>query len=331
MNAVRPRLSVVCPVYQEEASLPYFHAELVRVLEGLRGELDFEIIYVEDGSPDRTRELLRRMAAADARVRYLFLSRNFGHQASLLAGLRNARGDIVLMMDADLQHPPALIPELLRRWREGADVVITIREYDRSTGRAKRFLSTAFYSVMRHLSRTEIRQSAADFRLMTRRALNALLELRDAQLFLRGMVEWVGFPTAEVPFVAPPRQAGRSKYTLGRQLDLAIDGMLSFSHLPLRLSLTLGLMMLLLGIVSGGIFFVRWLGGYHGGAQMGLFLCVECFIGGAILVGLGIVGEYVGRIFEQVQGRPQYFIQEAGNMAAEDAEVNRNSASRCAA
>jgi glycosyltransferase involved in cell wall biosynthesis len=314
MNAPRRLLSIVCPVYQEEAALPRFHAGLMRVLQSLHPQFDVEVVYVEDGSTDDTQNILRRLAAEDARVRYLMLSRNFGHQPSLLAGLRSARGDLVIMMDADLQHPPELIPMLLDHWRAGADVVNTVRRYDVTVSPIKRFLSSGFYRMMRQLSRTKIRESAADFRLMSRRALDALLQLGDAPLFLRGMVEWVGFLSAEVSFVAPPRAAGRSKYTLCKQVALAVDGMVSFSRVPLRLALTLGLLLLTLGLICGGVFAGRWLAGRHDGAQMGLFLCVECCVGGAILLCLGIIGEYIGRIFEQVQGRPPYLIREAGNI-----------------
>ena len=234
MTLARPRLTVVCPAYQEEAALPAFHAELARVADGLAGEYDVDMLYVDDGSPDGTLAVMRRLAAQDGRVRYVSLSRNFGHQAALTAGLEHATGDLVVSMDTDLQHPPEVIPRLLDGWQAGADVVITVREDDATLGRFKGLASRAFYRLMRAVSRTEIRPAAADFRLMTRPAVQALLGMRESHRFLRGMVQWLGFPTAEVRFDAGRASAGKSKYTFRRQLALGLNGMFSFSRVPLR-------------------------------------------------------------------------------------------------
>lgn len=315
MSANPPTLSLVCPAYNEEEVLPCFHRELSAVIDRLGQDYRIEVIYVDDGSRDGTLETLRKMAAADARVRYLSFSRNFGHQAALTAGLEAARGDVVITMDSDLQHPPALIPALLEQWRAGKDVVLTIRQ-DNDTGLVKRWTSRWFYVLMRLLSDTEIRAAAADFRLMSRRAVDALLQMREAHRFLRGMVQWLGFPSAEIPFVVQQRAAGRSKYNLKRMLALAADGAISFSRTPLRLVMLSGLLLSGLGVVGTASSLGCWLA--RGGADAGwtVVLGALLLIGGGILFALGVVGEYVGRIYEQVKGRPLYVVKEAGNLSA---------------
>jgi dolichol-phosphate mannosyltransferase len=311
-----PKLSIVCPAYEEEEVLPLFHRELAAALDRLGDRFQVEILYVDDGSRDRTLEVIRELARGDARVRYLSFSRNFGHQAALTAGLEHAGGDAVLMLDSDLQHPPALIPDLVERWQAGADVVITVRGDDPALGLFKRLSSKMFYRVMRWLSETEVRFAAADYRLMSRRALDALLQLRESHRFLRGMVQWLGFPTAEVPFQPALRQAGVSKYTVRRMTSFAADALLSFSRLPLRLALGLGLPAVLFGLGYGGYTAVRallWPASFE--ATWAFLLVSVYLVGGCILCGLGLVGEYVGRIYEQVKGRPLYVLKESSHGA----------------
>lgn len=304
------QLSVVCPAFNEEEVLPRFHAELCAVLEPLRGEYEVEILYVDDGSRDRTLEVLRRLAAADARVRYLSFSRNFGHQAALTAGLEHARGDVVVSMDSDLQHPPELVPVLLAKWREGHDLVLTLRQDDPRLSPFKRLSSRAFYRLLRWLSDTEVRAAASDFRLMSRKALDALLRLHETHRFLRGMVNWLGFPTATVPFMPASRAGGVSKYTVRRMLTLALDGMLSFSKVPLRLALLLGALLFLLGLGEGAWALAQAL--FKPAASgTGVVLAALFLVGGCVLGALGVLGEYVGRIYEQVKGRPHYLLKEA--------------------
>ena len=257
MSTNKPLVSIVSPVYEEEEALPHFHRVLTSVLDGLTDQYDIEIIYVDDGSRDGTLPLLRRLARQDPRVRYYSFSRNFGHQAALTAGMERARGDAVVTLDSDLQHPPALIPALLQRWKEGNDVVVTIRADDVTLGLFKRLSSRCFYALMGRLSDVAIRPAAADFRLTSRRGLDALLRLRETHRFLRGMVQWVGFPTAEVPFDPAARRGGQSKYTLLRQLNFGFDGMLSFSRAPRRLPLYFGLAAGAAGLAAGGYVALR--------------------------------------------------------------------------
>jgi dolichol-phosphate mannosyltransferase len=305
-------LSVVCPAFEEEEVLPRFHSELTAVLHSLGTSYTSEILYVDDGSRDGTLEVLRSLGAADPRVRYLSLSRNFGHQAALTAGLEHASGDVVITLDADLQHPPALIPVLLEHWKAGNDVVLTLRADDPRLTRAKRLFSQLFYRLMGMISNTELRASAADFRLMTRKAVDGLLRLHESHRFLRGMVSWLGFRTATVPYAPASRAAGVSKYTVRKMLSLAVDGMLSFSRVPLRLALVLGGMLTALGLGIAGWGIVR-AACFAAPVDWGWFVLMTTvlLVGGGVLGAVGIVGEYVGRIYEQVKGRPIYLLKDA--------------------
>lgn len=310
MTAPRYKLSIVCPAFEEEQVLPHFHAELCAALAPLQNEYDFEIIYIDDGSRDGSLAYLRRLAAGDARIRYLSFSRNFGQQAALTAGMEHARGDAVITLDSDLQHPPSLVPTLVEQWRNGYDIVLTFREDDPRLSYFKRLSSRFFNTVMRWLSDTPVSSAASDYRLLSRPAVDALLCLPEKHRFLRGMVNWLGFRTTTVAFHPASRGAGATKYTLRRMLALAVDAMLSFSKLPLRLSLLLGLFLVVLGGGFGAALLGRSLWGSDiGGTQ--LVLIALFLIGGAILCGLGIVGEYVGRIYEQVKGRPLYLLKES--------------------
>lgn len=308
-----PYLSVVCPAYEEEEVLPLFHQELSRVLTGLEEQHAVEIIYVDDGSRDRTLHVLKDLADRDPRVRYLSFSRNFGHQAALTAGLEHARGDVVITLDSDLQHPPELIPVLLEKWRAGWDIVLTIRADDPDLSYFKRFSSQCFYRVMRWCSDTEIRFAAADFRLLSRRVVDSLLELRETHRFLRGMVQWLGYPTVEVPFQPANRKAGVSKYTVRRMLNFAIDAIFSFSKVPLRLSLGVGLLFVAFSLLFAGAMLVQAV--ISSNLELGWsFLIGSLYlIGGSLLCAIGLVGEYVGRIYEQVKGRPLYLLKETSD------------------
>ncbi len=312
MTSPPRKLSIVCPAYEEKEVLPAFHAELCAVLDTLGPEYSIEIVYVDDGSRDGTLEVLRELAKQDHRARYLSLSRNFGKEAALTAGLEHARGDVVITLDTDLQHPPALIPTLLERWREGHDIVFTLRQDDPQLGPFKRLTSQAFHRLMRWLSDSEVSTDASDYRLMSRKAVDGLLSLRETHRFLRSMVSWLGFPATTVLFQVASRGGGVSKFTLGPLLKLACDGMLSFSKVPLRLSLLAGLVVGLLGpLVGAAALATALLGAPLFPAGVGAILVAVLVVGGLVLCGLGIVGEYVGRIYEEVKGRPLYLLKEA--------------------
>jgi dolichol-phosphate mannosyltransferase len=244
-------------------------------------------------------------------VRYLSFSRNFGHQAAVTAGLEHARGDIVVSLDTDLQHPPALIAVLIDEWRKGHDLVLTEREYPAATSWFKRVSSAAFYRAMGWLSTTPVKPAASDFRLMSRPAVDALLKMRETHRFLRGMVSWVGFKTVSVPFRAAERAAGQSRFTFKSLMRLASDGLLSFSCLPLRLPLYAGGALLLLGVLHALLVLVLALFGADVGPWMlhataGLTLLLN----GLVLTSVGVLGEYLGRVYEQVKQRPLYVLKE---------------------
>ncbi len=314
----KARLSVVCPAYEEEESLPHFHRELGAVLDTLANRYDVEVIYVDDGSADGTLGLLRRLAASDPRVRYLSFSRNFGHQAAIMAGMESATGDVVVTLDSDLQHPPALIPTLLEKWREGNDVVLTVRQEDPELGWFKRLSSRWFYRLINRVSDTPIPFAAADFRLLSRRALDGLLRLREARPFLRGLVQWLGFPQAEVPFVPARRTAGTSKYNLWRMVGLSLDALFSFSKVPLRVATVLGLLATSVGLILAGVGLVRAAFGLPGADAGHTFLLVTVYLlGGGILFALGALGEYVGRVHDQVRARPLFLVKEQSSTPGE--------------
>lgn len=311
MKPVAPLVSIVCPAFQEEEVLPHFHAELSAVLAGLEPQFRFEVLYVDDGSSDGTLAYLRQLVEEDPRVGYFSLSRNFGHQAALTAGLEHARGEAVIAMDSDLQHPPAVLPAMLEKWEQGHDVVLTIRQEDKQLSLFKRTTSALFYKLMGLFSNTEIRLAAADFRLLSRPALEAFLQLREQHRFVRGMVQWLGFRTAEISFMPDPRRAGQSKYTLRRMLRLAGDGLFSFTSLPLRLPVVAGLAVWGLGLLQLG-----------GAVALGIFsaqgvdllqqyqLTLLHLLGGGLLCALGTIGEYLGRVYDEVRRRPLYLLRE---------------------
>jgi dolichol-phosphate mannosyltransferase len=304
-----PLLSVVSPAFNEAEGLPHFHAALAAVLDQMAGAYRTEIIYVDDGSRDGTLAVLRRLAVEDGRVRYLSLSRNFGNQAALTAGLEHAAGDAVITMDSDLQHPPSLIPTLVEKWRLGSDVVLTVRAggTDRTQNWLKRNASTMFHDLLRRWSSLDVRPGASDYRLLSRRAIDNLLRLGEAHRYVRGLVQWLGFPEAEVPFDTAPRFAGVSRYTFGRLMRLAFDGLLSFSRMPLQVTIAGGL-------TAVGMSFVVCSGlvlAYRPDAVTIAGLLAVHIVGASVLASVGVLGAYVVRIFEESKGRPLYVVKES--------------------
>ena len=302
-------LSIVIPCFDEETVIGETHRRLVATLEAILG-LGFEILYVDDGSRDATLSVLRALQRDDSRVRVLVLSRNFGHQIAITAGLQSAAGDVVVVLDADLQDPPEVIPEMLEHWRRGADVAYGVRtERDGETA-FKRWTASAFYRLMNRLADVPIPNNAGDFRLMSRRVVDAFLAMPERDRFVRGMVTWAGFRQEPVPYRRAPRAAGESKYPLRKMLRFAAAGILSFSAAPLRLATWLGL--LASGFAALGIVYVlavrlltdAWIAGW---AMQSI---ITLFLGGVQLVVLGVLGEYLGRIYAEVKRRPLYLIRE---------------------
>ncbi len=298
-------LSVVAPVLDEEATVTEFVRRVAAALEGL----PYELLLVDDGSTDRTPELLASLAAADDHVRPITLSRNFGHQAALTAGLDQARGNAIVMLDSDLQDPPELIGDLLARWREGADVVYAVRRERDGERRFKLATARGFYRVFSWLAQIDLEPNAGDFRLLDRRALDALGSMRERNRFLRGMTVWVGFTQTAVAYDRDPRYAGDTKFTLRRMIRFAFDAISSFSHLPLQAATALGFLfsgIAFLGMPVAVLF--KATGQFVPGITTVLFAVL--LLGGIQLITVGIIGEYIGRIYEEVKGRPLYVLRD---------------------
>jgi len=311
------KLTVVSPVYNEERVIVAFHEELRRALAGLSG-WDSSVLYVVDRGSDRSLDLLRALAAADSGVAVLALSSRFGQQAALLAGLDHSDADAVVMLDSDLQHPPAVIPELVARHEQGFDVVYTVRENDASLPLLKRLSARAFYGLVNAISDTPIRQGAADFRLLARPVVEVFQkQLRERTLFLRGLVNWVGFRASAVRFRPGARAGGQTKYPLARMLRFGLTGIVSFSRFPLRAAGLAGLVVSALGLVALALALVRVVAGQPLGDRT-LILAALGVVGGAQLVFTGVLGEYLGAVLEEVRARPHYVVEERINLAARD-------------
>jgi glycosyltransferase involved in cell wall biosynthesis len=301
--------AIVVPVYNEEDAIEILHASICRVIDSLPCRC--LIYYINDGSTDRTGEILERMAESDARVTAVELSRNFGHQAALTAGLDLAEGDVVITMDGDGQHPPELIPEMLRLAQSGYDIVLTQRMDKDQPSRFKRWTSSAFYWFLNRISNTKIPPGSADFRLMSRQAADALRGMREYHRFLRGMVAWAGYRTVILPYAPPERLAGVSKYSLRKMIRLAMDAAFSFSLAPLQLGISLGVFFLVLACLEMVYVLSFWVRGRQDllvpgwSSQMFIILIV----GGALMIVLGFIGVYVGYIFQEVKRRPIYLIR----------------------
>jgi glycosyltransferase involved in cell wall biosynthesis len=298
---------VVIPAKDERAGLETL-LDAVHAALGQCG-LDHEVVVVDDGSRDGTFERLRELVARYPRLRAVRLSRNYGKEAALLAGLRAATGDAVITMDADLQHPPALIPEMVRRWQEGARVVHGIKRRASGARRRDRFASSAFNRLMRWLAGIEMRH-ASDFTLLDRVAVDVIVrQLPERQRFYRALTRWVGFRQDTVSFDVPPRSKGRSAWSFARLFDLAATGIVSFTSLPLRLVTALGFITLVFAVLVA--FETLW--SWFTGTSVSGYATIEItllFIGSTIMISLGILGEYVARIYDEVKGRPGYVVEE---------------------
>jgi polyisoprenyl-phosphate glycosyltransferase len=305
--AKKPRISVVIPIYNEAPCLGKLYDELTAVCDPLPHE--FEFLFVNDGSTDATEDVLAELRRADARIRYLVMSRNFGHQGALSAGLKFADGDAVIMMDGDLQHPPKLIPRLIACWEAGSDVVNTVRLDTAKSPVAKKVLSHAFYAIFRLLTGFPIEAGSADFRLMSRETVDVLNSLNERHRFIRGLVPWLGFRQARVTFQAPARWAGQPKYTFRRSLRLALEGVTAFNLYPLRLVTVFGLIVIAASLLIGARAIFGPLPGDPTVSGWTSLMIVVAFFGGCQLATTGILGEYLGRTLDQVKGRPLYIVR----------------------
>jgi polyisoprenyl-phosphate glycosyltransferase len=303
------RFSVVVPIFNEQAVITAFHSRLTAVLSQLGNA--WEIIYVDDGSHDQTGLITRQLCHQDARVKLLSLSRNFGHQTAITAGMDHASGNAVIIIDADLQDPPEVISEMVKQWENGFDVV-----YGRRTGRhgeswIKKGTARLYYRLLRRLTDVEIPVDVGDFRLIDARVCAALATLPEHNRYVRGLISWLGFRQTFVDYVRAPRYAGKTKYPFQKMLKLAIDGIMSFSYKPLKMGIGLGLVLSIFSFCFLLFVFIARLfdlivmePGYAS------LMCVMLFFFGVVLVMLGVMGEYLARVFEEVKGRPLYIIRD---------------------
>ncbi len=299
-------LTVVIAAYNEQDALPLLHARLRSVLDGL--DLPTRVLYVDDGSSDDTWPVLQRLADADARIDLLRLSRNFGKERALTAGLDRVAEGAALVLDADGQDPPELIPDFVARWREGEDVVYGTRLAREGESWFKRASASAFYRVMNHLSRTPIPRDTGDFRLLSRRALDALAQLRERGRFMKGLFAWVGYRQSALPYRRAPRLAGRSKFDYWKLWNFALDGITGFSTVPLRSATYLGVLTALVAFGFGAWTIVKTL--FWGEPVRGYptLMTVVLFLGGVQLIALGVIGEYLGRLYDESKQRPLYLV-----------------------
>ena len=311
-------LTVISPVYNEEEVIEDFYHELRGVLAGLTHRYEYTILFVVDRSSDATFEILKSIAEKDKSVQILLLSSRFGHQMSLLAGIDHSHSDVIVMLDSDLQHPPALIPKMLMMYEHGHDIVYMIREDTLEIGFFKRFTSKLFYKIINRISQISINESAADFRLISHRVAEVFRkQIRERNQFLRGLFSWIGFRSTSIKFTVRKRRSGRSKYSISRMIQFGLEGVVSFSKKPLKAAVYVGLSFAILSFVFAFISLVQYF--IYSSLPSGwtTIVMLISISSGVQLIFLGIVGEYLGAIFDEVKGRPHYIIEEKVNFEDE--------------
>ena len=307
MPSARPGISIIIPAYNESDGLHELHRRLAQVLDAMCVSAEF--VYVNDGSHDDTLQVMRAIRSRDPRVAVIDLSRNFGKEIAMMAGLDHARGEAVIIIDADLQDPPELIPELCLRWREGYDVVYATRVDRKGESWLKKHTAHLFYRAMERIGTTRIPRDTGDYRLLSRRAVDALTEIRERHRFMKGLFSWIGYRQTSVHYVRDPRFAGETKWNYWRLWNFAIEGFTSFTTAPLKISTYIGIGTAVVAftyglfIISRTLLYGREVPGYAS------LIVVVLFLGGIQLVALGILGEYVGRTFNEVKQRPLYLVQ----------------------
>jgi glycosyltransferase involved in cell wall biosynthesis len=312
-------ISIVIPAYNEERNLGVLCANLREVLS-TAVEDDFEVVFVDDGSADGTWEAIGALSAADVRIRGVRLSRNFGHQSALMAGLAAARGQAVVMMDADLQHPPSVVPQLVHKWREGFQIVHAVRHDPRNVSWFKRVTSKLYYRLFSFMSGVAIEPGSADFCLLDRQVLDEVLKFEEEGLFLRGLVHWVGYATTSVPFECGERHAGKSKYSLRKMLTLGWHGVSSFSLVPLRIGIAIGLLSSTLAFLGTGYAIVGWWVDDAVVPGWASSVAMTSFLFGVLFAFLAVLAEYVGRIAVEVRRRPRFLVRETTRPALASAD-----------
>ena len=309
------KLSVIVPMYYEEEVAEECYKRLKKVLEGLSEKYEYEIVFINDGSKDKTLNILENIAKKNKNVKIISFSRNFGHQCAVTAGLKYITGDAIVIIDADLQDPPELIPEMLKLWEDGNDVIYGKRKSRAGESRFKLLTASMFYKTLNALSDVEIPKDTGDFRLVDRKVVEVINSLPEHNKFLRGLFSWVGFKQTPFEYERKERVAGKTKYPLGKMLKLAQDGIFSFSTKPLRIVGTMGIISILISIIilvySILSYFFNWNDLTAGWTSM---MVTMTFIGGMILISLWMIGEYVGRIYDETKRRPEFIIEKTINI-----------------
>lgn len=315
-------LSVVLPVYNEKGNIVPLYKRLKAVLKTLGGKQ--EIIFVNDGSTDGSFEILQELNKKDSSVKVINFSRNFGHQVSISAGLDHASGEAVVVMDADLQHPPELIPQLIEKFKEGYDIVYTIREDPENISWSKKATARWFYRFINAISEVKIPHNAADYRLMSKRTVEQFRRMPESSRFVRGMVPWLGFSQVGIPVQSGERLAGYSKYSMGKMSKFAFEGISSFSNVPLRVSFYVGLIVSLFCLVY--IIYAFYAKFFSGAAIQGWtsLIILILFFGGMQMVFLGIIGSYIGQIYNEVRKRPLYIVSDFIGFNSGESQTQEN-------
>lgn len=306
------KISLLIPVYNEEESLPLLYKELCNVLNNLPN-YNFEILFIDDGSKDNSLNILRTFRINDNRINYISFSRNFGKETAMIAGFDYITGDAVIILDADLQDPPELIPEMIRYWEEGYDDVYAKRRSRDGETWLKKFTSKAYYKLLQKISKIEIQEDTGDFRLLDKRAIEAIKKIRERQRYTKGIFSWIGFNKKEILFDRKLRAAGKTKWNYLKLFNLAMEGVTSFTTMPLKIASLLGMLVSAFSILYMFIILIKsliWKDPVQGYPSM---MVTILFIGGVQLICLGIIGEYIGRIFNETKYRPLYIVSEYNN------------------
>ncbi len=311
------KVSLLIPAYNEEETLGLLYNELNKAIDDIPG-YEFEILFVNDGSNDNTLNILRNLQKRDPRINYISFSRNFGKETAMAAGFDYVSGDAVVIMDADLQDPPRLIKEMILYWEEGYDDVYARRRTREGETWFKKFTSSSFYRLLQTMTKIPIQEDTGDFRLLDRRAIESLKKFREKQRYTKGMFSWIGFNKKEILYDRKPRAAGKTKWNYLKLFNLALEGVTSFTTFPLRISTILGILVSIFSIVYMFVILIKsmiWKDPVKGYPSM---MVTILFLGGVQLISLGIIGEYIGRIFNETKYRPLYIIDEHNNEKIED-------------
>lgn len=317
-NNIKIEYSIIIPIFNEEGTINELSSRLIQTMKSLSDY--YEIIFINDGSKDNSLKLIEKLSYQDCKIKIIDLSRNFGHEIAITAGLDYAKGEAIIIMDGDLQHPPEVIPELIKKWKNGYEIINTIRQDNKEISLFKKFSAILFYKLMINLTGIDI-SYASNFKLIDKKVLNSLKSIRERIRFLRGLIKWIGFKQEKVKYVAQKRYAGYSKYSIKKMIKLAIDGITSFTLIPLRIATYIGIIVSLISFIYGlYVLYIKLFTNYAVPGWTSLLGAV-LFLGGIQLLTIGVMGEYIGRIYEETKQRPLYFIRKTWRINKKNNEL----------